>query len=90
MFEEQPFICPECGAGTATDGLYLSKVYPPVSDDPWAVVLQQVTCGACQWTIPSHLAYRWSLTLEEAQAEWRAKYRATSPNAPVSDSDSTG
>ncbi len=52
MHPDWPFICPECGASVATKGLYLSKVYPPVSEDPWAIVLQQVTCGSCHWTIP--------------------------------------
>ncbi len=87
MRDEQPFICPECGARSITDSMYLSKVYPPVSDDPWAVVLHQVTCGSCHWTIPAHLAYRWSMTIEESRAEWRAVYRATSPNPPESDPD---
>lgn len=78
----QPFICPECGSSVATKGLYLSKVYPPVSQDPWAIVLHQVTCGACHWTIPAQLAFRWDMTLDEAQAQWRSVYRDTSPDQP--------
>ena len=83
MHPDWPFICPECGASVATKGMYLSKVYPPVNQDPWAIVLQQVTCGACNWTIPAHLAYRWETTFEDARAPWRSVSRDSRLDQPI-------
>lgn len=82
MHPKLPFICPECGADVVGDSLYLSKAMPPDFSNPWSGVLHEVTCGTCRWTIPAHLAYRWNMTLEEAQLEWQEIYRATSPNPP--------
>ncbi len=85
-YSKQDFICPTCGSTTSLGRMFVSR--DPAWDrnhpGPWAGVLQTFTCAECQCTIPAHLAYRWWLTLEEAQAEWNARYRddATAPDRP--------
>ncbi len=76
-YSKEDFICPACGSTTSLGRMFVSR--DPEWDrnhpGPWAGVLQTITCAECQRTIPAHLAYRWRLTLEEAQAEWNARYR---------------
>lgn len=71
------FICPECGSTESSGRLLVSRdpEWDRAHPGPWSGVLQIVTCARCRRTIPAHLAYRWSLSLEQAQAEWRARYR---------------
>ncbi len=85
-YAKKDFICPACGSTTSLGRMFVSR--DPQWDldhpGPWAGVLQIVSCAECQRTIPAHLAYRWRLTLEEARAEWDARYHedATAHDQP--------
>jgi len=87
-YAKKDFICPACGSTAALGRMFVSR--DPKWDlehpGPWAGVLQTVTCAQCQCTIPAHLGYRWGLTLEEARAEWHARYREDTGAHP----DATG
>lgn len=72
---KRDFICPECGSTRSSGRLFVSRGPESPGDDPWAGVLQIVTCEGCHRTIPAHLAYRWGMSLEAAQAQWHARYR---------------
>ncbi len=69
------FICPECGSLETSERL---RVLPPATlnqEDPWTKVHEITICAHCGRGIPAHLGFRWRMTLEQAQAQWRARFR---------------
>jgi hypothetical protein len=76
------FICPECGSSARAEELHVSTWLDPAN--PRTAVLHWIECGGCRHAIPAHLGERWrGMTVEAAQAEWRARFRADSrPSRP--------
>lgn len=73
--DSRTFICPECGSTESSGRLFVSRAPGFNPEDPWSGVLQIVSCSRCRRTIPAHLAYCWNMSLEQAQAQWQARYR---------------
>jgi hypothetical protein len=68
------FLCPECGSHDAAENLMVSQHYDP--SIPHSGVLQYISCAACRYRIPAHLAERWDgITDDEAASEWRREFR---------------
>lgn len=72
------FVCPECGSTHPATARMIGRHSMPVGDsDPWAAVLQVISCASCGCRIPAHLAERWDgRSVEQARREWAETYRA--------------
>ena len=82
--ESNVFICPECEHTVSCGGIFRS-IAPPTGKtlDPWQSVLQTSKCDKCKYTIPNHLAYRWSdRNFKDARIEWIKLYKKRSLQQP--------
>ena len=84
------FICPNCGSKKHTDHYFynFNKRNPDplalLSDDPWVVVAEALSCASCKYTIPGHLGLRYGdTTLEEAKKNWEERYKNYPTNKPA-------
>ena len=78
------FICPECEHTVSYKDVSRSMA-PPTGKtlDPWQSVLQTSKCDKCKYTIPCHLAYRWSnINFKDARIEWIKLYKKRSLQQP--------
>jgi predicted RNA-binding Zn-ribbon protein involved in translation (DUF1610 family) len=71
------FVCPECGSTRPATAQMIGRHATPVRDpNPWAVILQVISCSSCGYRIPAHLAERWEgRSVEQARREWGETYR---------------
>ncbi len=78
------FIRPECEHTVSCKDVSRSMA-PPTGKtlDPWQSVLQTSKCDKCKYTIPNHLAYKWSdINFKDARIEWNKLYKKMSLQQP--------
>jgi len=73
-YEENCFLCPECGGNVPGVVMMVSPVLG--QDNPVSHVLEWISCEECGSNIPAHIAERWeNQSIDEARKEWREIYK---------------